>query len=136
MKYNRRAWWPDYWSVVKIHRKSWVVKNMKTRFIVSPVCNTEEEAVDWADAHANEHMPTTEGRHVGIYNTGLNLWQSQAAKDFYGKVKVIDGYVWSKGHGYIAHFDGSKAAIKTLMEAGYVVVKEIQGASEYDMEVK
>lgn len=49
-RFNRRGWWPDYWTVVRRNRK-WMVINGNTGAQVSPEFEDETDAMIWADCN-------------------------------------------------------------------------------------
>ncbi len=54
--YNRRGWWPDFWSVETMFfqdgTRIWFVMNKETGEEVSPNFPDEGAAIEWADANA------------------------------------------------------------------------------------
>ena len=54
IRYNRRGWWPDFWTVAKSGKVGWQVKNGRTGAVISPPFEDESDAVAWADMNSKD----------------------------------------------------------------------------------
>lgn len=67
----------------------------------------------------------------GLYNTDTSLWNTDASRDCYPHIIIIQGHFFAPGHGYVARFASQAEAVSCIMKAGYREAGEEHGGKRF-----